>query len=254
MILDPSEIKAVDVADVFKGDDLAGQLRRMPDHVAFVYAPGYVEAGGQPVATTLPVSRMTYRTQGGSVPAFFAGLLPEGARLQTLIRNIKTSADDEMSLLLAVARDAIGDVSVVPVGERPRDPSETSGVISPLGVSFQTLLARSVTGTEEPFDTALPGFQEKLSDDLISFPVQAGGGPAILKLSPPRYPLLVENEAFFLSMAAACGFRVPPFRVVHDRRGESGLLVERFDRISRSWTGHAYSAGRCLPTVRPLAC
>ena len=45
-------------------------------------------------------------------------LLPEGRRLGALRRAVKTSADDELSLLLAVGADAIGDVQVVPSGTR----------------------------------------------------------------------------------------------------------------------------------------
>ena len=234
MISDPSDLRSVDVADVFKGDVHAGRLRRMTDHVEFSYDAGYLREGGRAVASTLPARRDPYITPGGAVPAFFAGLLPEGARLLAILEGVKTSADDEMSLLLAVAGDAVGDVTVVPVGESPRDPGEVTGVTEPGAVSFADLFARSVSVVEPDFDTALPGVQDKLSDALISFPVVAGGGPAILKLTPRRYPRLVENEAFFLAMAASCGFRVPPFRVVHDRVGESGLLVERFDRVVRS--------------------
>ena len=234
MISDPYEIKAVDVADVFKGDTRAGRLRRKADHVEFSYDAGYLREGGRRVASTLPARREPYVTPGGAVPAFFAGLLPEGARLQAIVEGVKTSADDEMSLLLAVAGDTVGDVTVVPVGERPRDPGGLTGVSDPGAVSFADLFARSISVVDPDFDTALPGVQDKLSDALISFPVVAGGGPAILKLTPRRYPRLVENEEFFLSMAASCGFRVPPFRVVHDRRGEAGLLVERFDRVVRS--------------------
>ena len=246
MITSLAEAKAVDIAAVFKGDVQAGWLRRMADHVEFAYERGYVRKGGQGVASTLPIRREPYRTPGGSVPPFFAGLLPEGARLQALVRNVKTSADDELSLLLAVAGDAVGDVTVVPVGEQPRDPGESSGIQSPGDVSFRDLFDRSVAGTGPPFDTAIPGVQDKLSDALISFPVHVGGGSAILKLTPSRYPRLVENEAFFLAMAAACRFQVPPFRVVHDRDGESGLLVERFDRVS--------DAGRVTRIAQEDAC
>ena len=155
----------MDVADVFKGDVHAGRLRRMTDHIEFAYDPGYLRAGGRGVASTLPAREEPYRTPGGAVPAFFAGLLPDGARLQAIIQGAKTSADDEMSLLLVVAGDTVGDMTVVPVGERPRDPGDASGV---------------------------------------------------------------------QAMAASCAFRVMPFRVVHDRLGESGLLVERFDRVTEA--------------------
>lgn len=227
----PTDYTAMDAADVFCGDRLAGRLRRRRDHTEFSYLPAYVREGGRAAAVSLPLREEPYRTPGGSVPAFFAGLLPEGVRLQAVITACRTSPDDEMSLLLAVGGDAVGWATAVPVGERPRDPGADSGAERAGGVSFGELFARSVDAPRPLLDAALPGVQEKLSDALISFPVRAGGGPAILKLSPQRYPRLVENEAFFLDMAEACGFRVPPRRVVADRAGAPGLLVERFDRV-----------------------
>lgn len=67
---------------------------------------------------------------------------------------------------------------------------------------------------------------------LSTFPSRSptSSGPAILKLNPPRHPYLVENEDFFLSMAADCGIPVPAHRLVRDREGRTGLLVGRFDR------------------------
>ena len=230
-MIEPAEIASVDAADVYQGGILAGRLRRRPDHVEFDYDPSYRRGGYRGVASTLPVRDEPYITAGGSVPAFFAGLLPEGVRLQAVVRAVKTSLDDELSLLLAVGGDTVGNVTVVPVGERPRDPGEGSGVSDPGGVSFRELFARSVAVSDPQLDTALPGVQDKLSDGLISFPAAIGGGPAILKLTPPLYPRLVENEAFFLGMAEGCGFLVPPHKVVEDRDGVSGLLVERFDRV-----------------------
>ena len=79
-------------------------------------------------------------------------------------------------------------------------------------------------------DHALPGVQNKLSDAMVSFPVTGTNGPAILKLNPPEYPLIVENEAFCLGLARRAGLSVPGFEVIKDRDGASGLLVERFDR------------------------
>ena len=56
-------------------------------------------------------------------------------------------------------------------------------------------------------------------------------GPAILKLNPPTgYPRLIENEHFFMQMAADCGLRVARTRLLHDSHGSSALLLERFDR------------------------
>ena len=218
-------------ADVFCGGQRAGRLRRREEHIEFSYLPDYLSMGGRAAAVTLPLREEPYRSPGGMVPAFFAGLLPEGVRLQAVIEAVNTSPDDELSLLLAVGGDTVGAVTVVPEGGQPRDPAPEPEAGQPGETSFGEMFARSVQPPRPQLDKALPGVQEKLSDALISFPVKSGGGPAILKLSPDRYPRLVENEAFFLKMAESCGLRVPPHRIVKDRSGTSGLLVERFDRL-----------------------
>ena len=233
-------------ADVFCGNQRAGRLRRREDHIEFSYLPDYLSMGGRAAAVTLPLREEPYRAPGGMVPAFFTGLLPEGVRLQAVIEAVNTSPDDELSLLLAVGGDTVGAVTVVPEGGQPRDPAPESDAGRPGGTSFGEMFARSVQPPRPQLDKALPGVQEKLSDALISFPVKAGGGPAILKLSPDRYPRLVENEAFFLKMAGGCGLRVPPHRIVKDRSGASGLLVERFDRLR--------TAGRVVRLPQEDAC
>lgn len=229
--MDPAEFKRMEAADVFCGGQRAGRLRRREDHVEFSYLPDYLRTEGRAAAVTLPRREEPYRAPGGMVPAFFAGLLPEGVRLQAVIETVNTSPDDELSLLLAVGGDTVGAVTVVPEGGQPRDPAPNSEAGQPGEASFGEMFARSVQPPRPQLDKALPGVQEKLSDALISFPVKAGAGPAILKLSPDRFPRLVQNEAFFLEMAGECGLRVPPHRIVKDRSGTSGLLVERFDRL-----------------------
>lgn len=223
--------RRVDVADVYKGQAVAARLERSGGAVCFEYTSEYLSGRGPAVATTLPLRASPVRTAAGAVPPFFAGLLPEGARLQALIAAVKTSADDELSLLLAVGDDAVGDVRVVPHGELPRS-RPASLPEDPGAVSFAELFERSIDPTANALDRALPGVQHKLSDAVVSFPVAAGGGPAILKLSPPAYPRLVENEAVCLGLARTVGLRVPRWRVIADRDGVTGLLVERFDRIA----------------------
>ena len=93
---DLTGIVEVHAADVWKGGTLAAHLTRTPDGVVFAYADGY---DGPAVATTLPVNSDPVLRPSGAVPAYFAGLLPEGRRLGTLRRAVKTSADDELMLL-----------------------------------------------------------------------------------------------------------------------------------------------------------
>jgi serine/threonine-protein kinase HipA len=109
-------LTSVHTADVYKAGRLAARLRRTDGGIAFTYDDGYLAEGGPAVATTLPAVDEPVVTVAGAAPPFFAGLLPEGRRLSGLRRAVKTSADDELSLLLAVGRDVIGDVQVVPSG------------------------------------------------------------------------------------------------------------------------------------------
>jgi serine/threonine-protein kinase HipA len=222
----------VEAADVWKKDRLAARLSRDGGDVTFAYTDDYLASGGPSIAFTLPLVPEPVRRGNGALPPFFSGLLPEGARLTALVRRLKTSASDELSLLLALGGDTVGDVRVLPAGARPEEQRPMVQAASWVEVDFGELFARSVGVDPGDVDgAALPGVQVKVSAEVVSFPVGARVGPSILKLNPPDYPRLVENEQFFLSMAAACGLRVADTQVVHDRNGTSGLLVRRFDRV-----------------------
>ena len=225
----PSDAKAVDFADVYKGDQLAGHLTRSHELISFEYTREYIAGTNAAIASTLPVRAEPYVTGAGAVPAFFAGLLPEGARLLAVVAAVKTSPDDELSLLIAVGEDAIGDVCIVPHGSQA-SANTRSLPAKPAEISFSELFAQSIDPSTTQLDHALPGVQNKLSDAMMLFPLTGASGPAILKLSPAAFPRLVENEAYCLNLAKHAGLAVPRFEVIKDRDGMSGLLVERFDR------------------------
>lgn len=67
-------------ADVYKAGKLAAHLTRTATGVEFAYTVDWLRNGGPPIATTLPVLPDAITTLGGAVPAYFAGLLPEGRR------------------------------------------------------------------------------------------------------------------------------------------------------------------------------
>lgn len=218
-------LRFVAVADVYKAGRLAGRLERTSDAgTAFTYDEAYLAAGHPPVAVTLPLSADPVTVPSGGVPPFFAGLLPEGHRLTVLKNAVKTSLDDELSLLLAVGADAPGDVQIVPSGRPPVEPEPLADSARPQELDF-TVLAAAVDLH------ALPGVQDKASASMLTAPLATRGSRLILKLDPPRHPHLVENEA--LHLTAAKGLRIPVARgaVVVDRHGRPGLLVDRFDRV-----------------------
>jgi serine/threonine-protein kinase HipA len=223
-------LRTVEQADVYKSGRHAATLTRTPRGVEFRYLDGWLEAEGSRVATTLPLSHEPVLRPAGAVPSYFAGLLPEGRRLGALRRAVKTSADDELSLLLAVGADAIGDVQVVPTGVTPAEVPPRIAIENIAETSFAELLDELGVQAQR---AALPGVQDKTSAAMINLPIARAGERSILKLNPVgEYPHLVENEAFFLAAARSSGFTVPPNDLVTDRDGASGLLVRRFDRIT----------------------
>ncbi len=216
---DPREVRR---ATVLKAGRPAGTLVRDDRVTRFEYLDGY---DGAPVASTLPLGAPPTQSAAGAVPPFFAGLLPEGRRLTALRQAVKTSADDELSLLLAVGGDTIGDVTVTAEGSPPQDPEP---LVSSGELRFADLL--SASGVVDR--VALPGVQEKASGAMISLPVRLDGVRAIVKLDPPEYPGAVENEAYFLRLARQLPVPVANAELVHDIEGRAGLVVERFDRVA----------------------
>jgi len=80
----PPDPRRIGRADVYVGDELAAHLTRTGNDIEFRYTPEYLDRGGPAVATTLPLNEQPVVTVAGAVPAYFAGLLPEGRRLSAL--------------------------------------------------------------------------------------------------------------------------------------------------------------------------
>lgn len=223
MTVNPKELRSlrhVRTADVYKAGALAGTLSRSAEGtVVFEYVDAY---SGPDVAFTLPQTQRRVESAGGAVPAFFAGLLPEGHRLTVLRRAVKTSLDDELSLLLAIGSDLPGDVQVVPQGTAPKKQEELA-VGDPVALDFRAL-------TEGVDAHGIAGVQEKASASMLNVPLNMAGLPAILKIAPKEYPLLVENEMLHLEGAQKLNLPVALARVVHDKNGVAGLISRRFDR------------------------
>jgi serine/threonine-protein kinase HipA len=215
------------IADIYKAGVLAARLERYDGGTRFSYLPAYLASGGPAVATSLPPTSEPVLSAAGAAPPYFTGILPEGRRLNALRRSIKTSADDDLSLLIAAGGNPVGDVQIVGHGE-PLDPDEHAVQLNPkLPVDFDQLL-----GDPDLIDpVALAGVQDKLSAGMISLPVASAGKRFILKLNAPEFPHVVENELVMFRYAAK--LRIPLSRVelIRDVAGRPGLLVERFDRV-----------------------
>jgi len=231
---DRNELRFVGAGDVYKRGRLAARLVRETAGVRFEYDDDYLADPSAPsVAITLPRDEAPVVTgSAGAVPPFFAGLLPEGRRLGALRRSVKTSADDDLTLLLAVGSDTVGDVQVMPTGYQVERDDPGVEVADWSEVRFAALYA-DMTGERLTTSRAgLAGVQGKVSARVISLPVARAHERYILKLDPPEFRHLVENEAFFLDAARRSGLHVARAEVVHDADGVAALLVRRFDRVT----------------------
>jgi serine/threonine-protein kinase HipA len=235
VIVDPLDLREIDDADVYLDDTIVASLARLAgDEIRFNYddalpVPPDSSVRDRSVSWSLPVDAdYPLVTTGGAVPPFFAGLLPEGVRLGVVTSSTKTSADDHFTLLLAIGADTIGNVRVLPTGAKP--PEHAPMFVPERDTDFRAVFQR-LTGSVKADPIGLPGVQAKVSAAMWSTPTSTASGPAILKLNPPTgFPRLVENEYFFMQMAADCGLRPARTRLLHDAHARSALLVDRFDR------------------------
>ncbi|GGH95116.1 type II toxin-antitoxin system HipA family toxin [Arthrobacter liuii] len=221
------------IADVYKAGVLAAKLERHDGGTRFSYLPAYLASGGPAVASSLPLTSEPVLSAAGAAPPYFTGLLPEGRRLNALRRSIKTSADDDLSLLIAAGGNPVGDVQLVGHGE-PVNPDEHAVHLdSGRPVDFEQLI-----GDPDLIDpVALAGVQDKLSAGMISLPVANAGKRYILKLNAPEFPHVVENEFVMFRYAAKLRIPLSSVQLIRDVAGRPGLLVERFDRVPLPGSG-----------------
>jgi serine/threonine-protein kinase HipA len=96
---------------------LAGRLGETETGYGFAYDSQYLKLpDAQSVSLTLPLRPEPYASK--VLFPFFDGLIPEGWLLVIAEKTWKLNPRDRMGLLLACCKDCIGDVSVIPEGEK----------------------------------------------------------------------------------------------------------------------------------------
>jgi serine/threonine-protein kinase HipA len=179
---------------------------------------------------------------------WFAGLLPEDTRLEALERFFGIAQGDYASILEDVGWECAGAIEILPAGRE----SQLYGK-----QAFQTILAEELAARlralpSHPYDTpetlrvSLGGYQEKLCVSL-SAPMQPSGGlirleecriplngaisTHILKPQPQRFPLMIDGEAWAMTVAAQVTETAKAALLELDDAPRT-LIVERYDR---SW-------------------
>lgn len=230
------DLRQLEKLDVYDDTRFAGTLHRTKRGAEFTYDAKYrdeeLSRNGIGIAFNLSPQQETHIAAGTNLHTFFAGLLPEGLRLKALRTLVKTSEDDLFTMLAALGSNCIGNVFVRSGIEEERTKID---VQSPGEVSFLELFEQSIydpSSAQRDRDPGVPGVMPKISASMVSFPISLKNRPKqyLLKLGTPEHPHLIENEHFFMQVAADCGIRVAATSIVHDRDNKAGLLVERFDR------------------------
>lgn len=228
------DFKQIEELTVFRGPHVAGTLKRTKAGSEFIFDSKFLGLQQyRGLSYTMPKQKDNYTYRGLNLPPFFAGLLPEGLRLKALVKAVKTSEDDMFTLLTAMGERTIGDVYIRSEGfPRPEPEVPRLDRINFYEFFNETLRVGLPSHGEEVF----AGVQEKISASMISLPVKIAkkNRVYILKLDPKDKPHLTQNEYRCLLLAKKCGLEVNSASMVYDKHKNSGLLVERFDRIFNS--------------------
>jgi serine/threonine-protein kinase HipA len=106
----PKEITELKIA---RNGIHAGILKRTDKGCKFEFSQEFVQQQDfDGISFSMQKNKLTRENYGVNLFPFFAGLLPEGLRLKSLVRNLKTSNDDLFSILAAIGQNVIGDVYV----------------------------------------------------------------------------------------------------------------------------------------------
>ncbi len=104
-------------ANVFIRDILAGTISEVDDGYTFIYDSEYLSrSDATAVSRTMPLTADEYTSP--TLFPFFDGLIPEGWLHDVVCKNWKIRSNDRFSLLLATGKDPIGNVSVIPKGDK----------------------------------------------------------------------------------------------------------------------------------------
>ncbi|MFC4006046.1 type II toxin-antitoxin system HipA family toxin [Nonomuraea purpurea] len=172
------------------------------------------------------------RAASGSVPEWFANLLPEqGSGLRNLIgRELGRSNPHDFQVLMFLGEDLPGNVRVVSESAVPVMPEPTA---EPHDDGTGTVRF-SLAGVQAKFSMRWEG-------KGLVLPVSGRGGDWIVKLPDRRFPEVPANEYSMLTWASLVGIDVPEIRLIHgtDLLGlpdglihpeERAFAVRRFDR------------------------
>ncbi|MFO0982409.1 MAG: HipA N-terminal domain-containing protein [Planctomycetota bacterium] len=172
----------------------------------------------------------------GSLPAFFANLVPEGKLRAILVKTFGLTEQDDLSLLEIAARDMPGATSLVRTDLEASQGSDEALV----GDGAESTNGAHTSGLRFSLAAVQLKFSMLREGECFLLPGHDLRGQWIVNPGSSEFPGVVENEWSMLAWARAAGMTVPESVIVPYRalpglhalipEGTSALAVKRYDR------------------------
>ncbi len=221
-----------------------GTLEQVEGRLSFSYATDWLHkntikdgSGGDtiPLSKSLPLRAEPFDDRAAR--PYFAGLLPEGAKLNLIARALHVSRKNDFGLLDGIGGECAGAATLLEPGQKPDAPDSISQVRWLDGAQLLRLLEempkRPMLAGEDGIRLSLAGAQDKLPvvAELNRIGVPLKGTPSSHIIKPPIAGVegSVFNEGFCMCLAAALKLDVARASI-HGIGDQRFLLVERYDR------------------------
>ena len=212
-----------------------GILEQTPSgRIEFRYADAWLQKeGAHPLSQSLPLEARVFDER--ECVGFFGGLLPEEHNREIIARNLGISAQNDFAMLREIGGECAGAVSLIEVDAPVLPGAQDYQFITEdeLVALLAQLPQRPLLTGQDEVRLSLAGAQNKValykSERGFALPLHESPSTHILKPEIEGFPNLVENEAYCLRLAAACG--LPSASAEPAQFGSHRcLLVQRYDR------------------------
>lgn len=262
-------ILGVHLLDAARGAVRIGTLTRDADGaIAFTIAESYLREADRPIfslswydPTSEEATRARLASRGdkiglhGSLPPWFAGLLPEGALRELVLTEMGPGDHDQFDVLTRLGGDLPGAVLVTPETGAPASagPLDLVSVQGFRTADPQGVVKFSLAGVQLKFTANADG-------DRLTVPGRGESGHCIIKVSSERYARLPEAEYAGMELARLLGVETAPCRLVPREavigipaemlaHGSQVLVIDRFDRGPDGARIHIEDAGQIIGAV-----
>ena len=224
------------ILDVYLHDRRAGHYSQNKDRLnEFTYAPEYLAMqDAMPLSHSLPLRKETFRAS--ACRGFFAGLLPEGEKRETIARNLGISPRNDFSMLDRIGGECAGAITFLPPGQPLQQEANEYKLISEpeLENILEELPNRPLLAGQQGIRLSLAGAQDKLSvyvsGNQIKLPLGNAPSTHIIKPDISKFAGVVYNEALCMTLAKKLGLPVADVEIRTSGK-KKFLLVGRYDRI-----------------------